>query len=69
MEKTGTPSDSQTKNIPPTKEEPICAPLVLPPPPDGGWGWVICFACFMCNFIASKSEIVLRKLVYALVSK
>ena len=20
-------------------------------PPDGGWGWVVCLACFMCNFI------------------
>ena len=20
-------------------------------PPDGGWGWVVCFASFMCNFI------------------
>jgi len=34
------------------KDEPVCAPLVdLPPPPDGGWGWVICFASFMCNLI------------------
>ncbi|ALC43494.1 CG13907 [Drosophila busckii] len=23
----------------------------LPPPPDGGYGWVICFASFMCNMI------------------
>ena len=23
----------------------------LPGPPDGGWGWVICFACFACNFV------------------
>ena len=21
------------------------------PPPDGGWGWVICFASFMCNLV------------------
>ena len=25
--------------------------LDLPGPPDGGWGWVVCFASFMCNFI------------------
>ncbi|XP_075164155.1 monocarboxylate transporter 14 isoform X2 [Haematobia irritans] len=24
---------------------------VLPPPPDGGYGWVICFASFMCNMV------------------
>ena len=23
----------------------------LPGPPDGGWGWVVCFACFACNFV------------------
>ena len=23
----------------------------IPGPPDGGWGWVICLACFMGNFV------------------
>lgn len=26
-------------------------PPLLPPPPDGGYGWVIVFASFMCNMI------------------
>ena len=23
----------------------------IPGPPDGGWGWVVCFASFLCNFM------------------
>jgi hypothetical protein len=42
--------------IPPFKnkaEEEVLAP---PKPPDGGWGWVIVFSCFMCNFIVGKNS-------------
>ena len=27
-----------------------------PKPPDGGYGWVIVFACFMCNFIVGRGS-------------
>jgi hypothetical protein len=30
--------------------------LAPPKPPDGGWGWVIVFSCFMCNFIVGKNS-------------
>lgn len=29
----------------------LCDYHDLPPPPDGGYGWVVVFASFMCNMI------------------
>ncbi|KAJ8911075.1 hypothetical protein NQ315_015247, partial [Exocentrus adspersus] len=33
------------------EEEDYCDYHDLPPPPDGGYGWVVVFASFMCNMI------------------
>ena len=43
--------------IPPFKNKPKEEVLVPPKPPDGGWGWVIVFSCFMCNFIVGKNNL------------
>ena len=47
------PSQRTSTIIPPfeNKSDEEFAP---PKPPDGGWGWVIVFSCFMCNLIVSK---------------
>lgn len=38
---------------PPADEDVLsyCEYHDMPPPPDGGYGWVICFASFLCNMI------------------
>ena len=42
--------------VPPFKNKPEEEVLAPPKPPDGGWGWVIVFSCFMCNFIVGKNS-------------
>ena len=36
------------------REEPLSIESYKPP--DGGWGWIIVFACFMFNFIIGKFQ-------------
>ena len=31
-----------------------------PKPPDGGWGWMVVLACFICNFIIGKFQLLLQ---------
>ena len=37
--------------LPSTQDQTWVPVVELPGPPDGGWGWVICLASFMCNLI------------------
>ena len=31
-----------------------------PKPPDGGWGWMVVLACFICNFIIGKFQLLFQ---------
>uniref|UniRef100_A0A2M4CUA9 Putative monocarboxylate transporter n=1 Tax=Anopheles darlingi TaxID=43151 RepID=A0A2M4CUA9_ANODA len=41
----------QQEDPSPEDDEAACEYHDMPPPPDGGYGWVIVFASFMCNMI------------------
>ncbi len=43
--------DDNSRNRSQEVVDPVVPLVELPPPPDGGWGWVVCFAGFMCNLI------------------
>ncbi|CAD7002481.1 unnamed protein product [Ceratitis capitata] len=44
-------ADLQEGAVSPDEDDDLSEYGELPPPPDGGYGWVICFASFMCNMI------------------
>ena len=44
-------SDESNSNQTAPIEEIKNSNMLPPMPPDGGWGWVIVFSSFMCNFI------------------
>ena len=35
-----------------------------PPPPDGGWGWIVVLACFLTTFTLDGNYFILSKNVY-----
>uniref|UniRef100_A0A1B6C6S6 Major facilitator superfamily (MFS) profile domain-containing protein n=1 Tax=Clastoptera arizonana TaxID=38151 RepID=A0A1B6C6S6_9HEMI len=55
IEETTRLTDGADGDMSPTQEEDgvstYCDIHDIPPPPDGGYGWVIVFASFMCNMI------------------
>lgn len=54
IEETTRLTDGADGDMSPNQEEDgvsYCEYHDIPPPPDGGYGWVIVFASFMCNMI------------------
>ena len=49
------------------REEPLS--IESPKPPDGGWGWIIVFACFMFNFIIGKFQFLFHGFLLLLTAK
>ncbi|XP_015510230.1 monocarboxylate transporter 9 isoform X2 [Neodiprion pinetum] len=46
-----TGADGGVDEVSPEDEGSLCEYHDIPPPPDGGYGWVVVFASFMCNMI------------------
>ncbi|XP_012253787.1 monocarboxylate transporter 3 isoform X2 [Athalia rosae] len=46
-----TGADGGVEEVSPEDEGSLCEYHDIPPPPDGGYGWVVVFASFMCNMI------------------
>ncbi|XP_058455103.1 monocarboxylate transporter 2 isoform X4 [Malaya genurostris] len=44
-------TDDLQDEVSPEDDDGMCEYHDMPPPPDGGYGWVIVFASFMCNMI------------------
>lgn len=48
---TGTDGPGGDEASPEDEGGSLCEYHDIPPPPDGGYGWVVVFASFMCNMI------------------
>jgi len=48
---TGTDGPAGDEASPEDEGGSLCEYHDIPPPPDGGYGWVVVFASFMCNMI------------------